>query len=102
MNEETDLDALKVQEAALERKLAKLRERRIALERGTRLRPSESGRPLRDLVLDSLAEAGGPLNSLLLAGIMRPLYGRNVPSTRFGTLSNDEAKSYDSSRARPV
>lgn len=32
---------------------------------------------------------------------MRPLHGRNIPSTRFGTLSNDEAASLASSRARP-
>jgi hypothetical protein len=102
MKGRTDIDALKTEEAALERQLAELSERRMALEKGTRARSSDGGRPLRDLVLDMLAEASWPLNSLLLAGVTRPLHGRTIPSTRFGTLSNDEAKSYDSSRARPV
>lgn len=97
----TELEDLKTQEASLERQLATLRVKRMALERTSR--PSkDSARPLRDAVIDTLAEADFPLNSLLLASIMRPLYGRNIPSNRFGTLSNDEVKSYDSSRARPV
>lgn len=102
MKERTQIDALKTEEAALERRLAELREQRMALEKGTRTRSLDGVRPLRDLVLDMLADAGWPLNSLLLASVARPLHGRNIPSTRFGTLSNDEAKSYESSRARPV
>src|SRR5262249_38097042 len=34
--------------------------------------------------------------------VLRPLRGRTIPATRFGTLSNDEAKSFESSRAKPV
>jgi hypothetical protein len=97
-----DLEQLKLQEAALERQLNELRERRIVLERGLSPRINEGTRPLRDLVLDMLQEAATPLNSLLLASIIRPLFGRAIPSTRFGTLSKDEVKSYASSRARPV
>lgn len=101
MTKKMELEDIKTQEAALERQLASLRVKRMALERTSR--PSkESARPLRDVVLDTLADANFPLNSLLLSSIMRPLYGRNIPSNRFGTLSNDEMKSYDSSRARPV
>lgn len=101
MSEEIDIEALKLQEAALQRQLAELREKLAKAEKG-KSRTSERGRPLRAMVLDLLAEAGYPLNSLLLASLMRPLRGRNIPSTRFGTLSNDEIKSYDSSRPRPV
>jgi hypothetical protein len=101
MMTKTELEDLKTQEAALERQLASVRVKRMAIERTSR--PSkEIVRPLRDIVLDTLAEANFPLNSLLLASIARPLYDRNIPSNRFGTLSNDEMKSYDSSRARPV
>jgi hypothetical protein len=102
MEPRNDIDRLKDQEAELERQLEELRARRIALEKRVRTRSGDVGRPLRELVLDMLQEAGAPLNSLLLASVIRPLFGRTVPATRFGTLSDDEAKSYDSSRARPV
>ncbi|CAN7515395.1 hypothetical protein [Mesorhizobium caraganae] len=97
-----DLDQIRSKEAELERQLEQLRAKRAQLEKGVRPSTVERGRPLRDLVLEMLQDAASPLNSLLLAGVLRPLFGREVPSTRFGTLSNDEAKSYDSSRARPV
>jgi hypothetical protein len=97
-----DLHRIRTEEAELERQLEELRAKRIALEKRGRPRSGDGGRPLRDLVLDLLQDAGGPLNSLLLASVIRPLQGREIPATRFGTLSNDEAKSYDSSRARPV
>jgi hypothetical protein len=101
MTKKTELEDLKTQEAVLERRLADIRVKRMALER--KEHPAkESARPLRDVVLDTLADANFPLNSLLLANIMRPLYGRVITSNRFGTLSNDEVKSYESSRARPV
>src|SRR5437868_6165875 len=96
-----DVDRLKSEEAELERRLNEVRERRAELER-SRPRGGKGGRPLRDITLDMLQEARCPLNSLLLANVIRPLHGRNIPSTRFGTLSNDEATSFDSSRARPV
>ena len=97
-----EIDRLKSKEADLERRLNDVRERRAALEKGSRRDGRKGGRPLRDIVLDMLEEAKCPLNSLLLASVFRPLHGRPVPSTRFGTLSNDEASSFNSSRARPV
>ncbi|RUV30113.1 MULTISPECIES: hypothetical protein [unclassified Mesorhizobium] len=97
-----ELDQIRSKEAELQKQLEELRAKRVALEKGARASPAERGRPLRDLVLEMLQDAATPLNSLLLASVLRPLFGREVPSTRFGTLSNDEAKSYDSSRARPV
>jgi len=102
MPKRADLERLKAQEAELERQLAEVRERRAALEMVPGRSASKPGRPLRDVTLEMLEDARCPLNSLLLASVMRPLQGRNVPATRFGTLSNDEASSYDSSRARPV
>lgn len=105
MNEfSDDLDHLKAQEADLERLLNEVRERRSELEKLARPRPGSGkrGRALRDITLDMLQESQCPLNSLLLASVMRPLHGKNIPSTRFGTLSNDESNSFDSSRARPV
>ncbi|EIU1669091.1 hypothetical protein [Pseudomonas aeruginosa] len=97
-----DIDLLKAQEADLERQLYELRERRAELERGARPNAGKKGRPLRDITLDLLQEAQCPLNSLLLASVIRPLHGRNIPATRFGTLSNDEASSFESTRVRPV
>ena len=102
MAETNDLDELKLREAQLERELSAVREHRVALERGRKPRPSEGVRPLRAVVLDLLLEAECPLNSLLLASVIRPLYGRTIASTRFGTLAKDEASSFDSSRPRPV
>lgn len=99
---ENDIEQIRTQEAELERQLVKLRAQRIALEKGARPKSLDRKRPLRDLTLELLQDAGVPLNSLLLANIIRPLFGRDIPATRFGTLANDEAKSYDSSRARPV
>lgn len=97
-----DIDRLKSEEADLERRLNEVRERRTELEKRLHRRSGKRGRPLRDITLDMLQEAQCPLNSLLLASVIRPLHGRNIPSTRFGTLSNDEANSFDSSRPRPV
>lgn len=99
---EDDIEHIRSQEAELERQLMEVRAKRIALEKGARPKSVDRGRPLRDLTLELLQDAGIPLNSLLLANVIRPLFGRDVPATRFGTLANDEAKSYDSSRARPV
>jgi hypothetical protein len=98
----TDLDRLRAEETKLERRLLEVREHRASLERRARPRAADGGRPLRDLVLDLLGEAKVPLNSLLIATVLRPLQDRTIPSTRFGTLSNDEAKSFDSSRSKPV
>src|SRR5690606_20042116 len=82
-------------------RLNEVRERRAELEK--LMSPREkNGRPLRDITLDMLQAARCPLNSLLLASVIRPLHGRSIAATRFGTLSNDEARSFESSRARPV
>jgi hypothetical protein len=102
MDESIDIDRLRSEEAELQRKLDELRATRIALEQKVKPQSRDKARPLRDLVLDLVQDAGAPLNSLLLASVIRPLQGRTIPATRFGTLSNDEAKSFDSSRARPV
>ncbi|MEO7691193.1 MAG: hypothetical protein ABIS51_18060 [Sphingomonas sp.] len=102
MDHPADIYRLRSEEAELERQLEELRTKRIALEQKVKPRSRDNARPLRDLVLDLVQDAGAPLNSLLLASVIRPLQGRVVPATRFGTLSNDEAKSFDSSRARPV
>jgi hypothetical protein len=101
-NPASDIEILKIEEAELQRRLDELRERRANLERKSRSRGKKRGRPLREIVLDMLQESQCSLNSLLLASVIGPLHGRKVASTRFGTLSNDEAKSFDSSRARPV
>ena len=102
MDHPADIDRIRNEEAELERQLDELRTKRIALEQKVKPRSRDNARPLRDLVLDLVRDAAAPLNSLLLASVIRPLQGRVVPATRFGTLSNDEAKSFDSSRARPV
>ncbi len=98
----SDIESLKIEEAELQSRLDELRQRRAALERKNRPGSKKRGRPLREIVLDMLHESRCSLNSLLLASVIGPLHGRKVASTRFGTLSNDEAKSYDSSRVRPV
>lgn len=97
-----ELDHLRAEEAELERRLLEVREHRARVERRTRPRRADRRRPLREVVLDLLADAAVPLNSLLVASVLRPLQDRKIPSTRFGTLSNDEAKSFDSSRPKPV
>jgi len=97
-----DLDVLRAKEAELERQLMELKKRRTELEVRSKPQGRKGGRPLRDITLDLLQDAKCPLNSLLLASVIRSLYGRVIPSTRFGTMSNDEANSFDSSRSRPV
>jgi len=100
-NNVKDAEQLREEEAALERQLAAIRKKRIAAERKS---SGASGprQPLRETVLDFLFDADFPLNSLLIAAVASPLLGKDLTSNRFGTLSNDEAKSYDSSRVRPV
>lgn len=97
-----DIDKLRAEEVELERRLADVRERRAMLEQQRGIRTTKAGRPLRDVMLDLLEEARCPLNSLLLASVIRPLQGRRIAATRFGTLSTDEASSFASSRSRPV
>lgn len=98
---DNELDQILMREESLRRELEQLRRQRMLLERAARPRRAE--RSLRDLTLDLLAEAGTPLNSLLIAGVLSALYSREVPSTRFGTLSIDEQRSFAAGRvARPV
>src|SRR3974390_2812862 len=99
-----DLKRLDDEEAELMFRLKAVQEKkRAALRSNARSKAAAIPvRPLRDIVVEAVAEAKTPLNSLLLASVIRPLHDREVPSTRFGTLSTDEIKSYDSSRRRPV
>lgn len=98
-----DIESLLAEEAELERRLKAVQERKHALRSKARPQTAPNAvRPIRDVVLEALADAKTPLNSLLLASVIRPWQGREIPSTRFGTLSTDEIKSYDSSRPRPV
>jgi hypothetical protein len=104
-----DIDRLRQEEEELARQLAEVRKKRARLEQGsTHAAPNierkliETSRSLRDMSLDLLSDARVPLNSLLLSAIIGPLFGRAVPSTRFGTLSMDEQASFDSKRIRPV
>lgn len=99
----TKLEKLKDEEERLARKLAAVRARRARLQRaGNGAAVAKNGRPLREILLDTLAEADTPLNSLLIASVLQPLTGRAIPSTRFGTLATDEQASFDSRSARPV
>jgi hypothetical protein len=98
-----DIKRLLDEEAELQLRLKAVQEKRAALQSRARSKTAPAPvRPLRDIVVEALAEAKTPLNSLLLASIIRPLQNREIPSTRFGTLSTDEIKSYESSRHRPV
>lgn len=92
---------LRAQEAVLERQLAEIRKQRIVAEKKEGQTASPR-RAVREIVLDLLMDSGFALNSLLIASIMPPLYGKKISSSRFGTLSTDEAKSFDSARVRPV
>ncbi len=102
MANETDLADILSEEAQLLERLEQLRAQRAVIEKRERRSGGERGRPLRDVVLDLLQDAQNPLNSLLLASVIRPLFGRDIAATRFGTLSSDEATSFDSKRVRPV
>jgi len=97
-----DVEELRQQELELERRLAEVRHELSTRHTPDPVKRSAERRPLRELVLDALNDAGVPLNSLLIASVFRPLFGREVPATRFGTLSVDEQRSFDSSRPRPV
>jgi len=98
----SDLERLRNEEAELELKLAKLREQRIVEEQKARPEVLKSRVPLRIIVLSQLLDAGTALNSLLLSRLIQARLSKKVPSTRFGTLSTDEEKSYLSRRPRPV
>ena len=61
-----------------------------------------SKRPLRGVALDALHEIGSLAYSQTLAVYLKARYGRQVAATRFGTLSKDEEKSFNSGSPRPV
>jgi hypothetical protein len=98
----SDIDALQQEARELERRLAEIRSELSATRQPRGSTTSTERRPLRELVLDALNDAQTPLNSLLIASVFRPLYRRDVAATRFGTLSVDEQRSFDSKRPRPV
>ncbi len=58
--------------------------------------------PVRNLLLDSLADLGTMAFSRELALFAQARYGRKLSSTRFGSLSNDEASAFGKGRHRPV
>lgn len=97
----SNAERLRAKEAALERRLSEIRKRRIAAENQEQ-KSRAPRRPVREFVLDLLMDAGFPMNSLLVASIIDPLLGKKITSSRFGTLSNDEEKSFANGRPRPV
>jgi len=97
-----EIHELRQEEKELERRLAEVRSQLSAKHQAASGARFIERRPLRELILDTLGEARTPLNSLLIASVFKPLYERDVPATRFGTLSADEQRSFDSSRPRPV
>jgi hypothetical protein len=56
--------------------------------------PKLRGRPVRDLMLDSLEDLASPAYSRELALYCEARYGRKVPAERFGTLASDEIAAY--------
>lgn len=105
MPKNDEIRELEARERELERQLRAIREKRALVEgrvQGSSYAPASPKRTFREVVLDLLAEAGTPLNSLLIASVLRPLTGRSVASTRFGSLSKDEQASYTSARPRAV
>jgi hypothetical protein len=59
-------------------------------------------RSLREVVLDQLHATGSMVYSQTIAQVFRAKFDRDLPSTRFGTLSSDEQKGFDSGRAKAV
>jgi hypothetical protein len=91
------------QELALLQKAAKEAERPNAhAEPPAVLRSASIKRSVRDLVLESLDEIGFPVYSQQLALLIRALFGREVPATRFGTLSVDEERTFARAAPRSV
>lgn len=69
--------------------------------------PSRTGkdgsrRPVRAMVLDVLEDTGMATYSREISQLLNALYGRSVPSSRFGALSADEANIHVSDRPRSV
>jgi hypothetical protein len=59
-------------------------------------------RSLRESVLDQLHATGSMMYSQTIAQVFRAQSDREVASTRFGTLSYDEQKMFDTGRAKVV
>jgi len=59
-------------------------------------------RPARETVLDQLHATACMMYSQTLAQVFRAQFDRDLPSTRFGTLSSDEQKAFDAGRAKAV
>jgi hypothetical protein len=64
--------------------------------------PVRLARSLREVVLDQVHAIGSMVYSQTIAQVFRAQFDRDLPSTRFGTLSSDEQKAFDSGRAKAV
>jgi hypothetical protein len=73
--------------------------RRIDVAPSPALRHSRS---LREVVLDQLHAIGSMVYSQTISQVFRAQFDRDLPSTRFGTLSSDEQKAFDAGRAKAV
>lgn len=95
---------------ALEQELAQLRRRVAGQKSSPEIRPAPlenprsapASRSVRDLVLDALDELGLPMYSQQLALFIRARFGREIPATRFGTLSVDEERAFARAARRSV
>src|SRR5689334_1249213 len=63
---------------------------------------SRRRRPIRELVLEALQDLRCMAYSRQIALYIKARYGREVPPTRFGTLSIDEQKAFQQRRPRQV
>src|SRR4051812_20938610 len=50
--------------------------------------------PARSMVIETLGELGSPAYTRELSLLIDALYGRPIPSTRFGTLAADEMAAF--------
>lgn len=89
----------------LERELVNAK-RELARHESAAVRPSGPAprprTPLRDTVLDLLADVGVAAYSRELMLLLRARNGREVPASRFGPLASDEAATVEKGRPRPV
>ena len=96
-----ELSDIEREERELRERLAVLSRRKKAVTKAQNANRTRR-RPVREDVLDLLSDAEVPLNSLSIAKVLDVVKGRKVPSTRFGTLSSDEFRSWNSSRRRTL
>jgi hypothetical protein len=112
MTEDREYDDILREEAALERALEDLRQRKALLAENsdpqairTHVAP-KARRGVREVVLDSLHVLKCLSYSQHIAGFARAVYGREIAATRFGTLSRDEEHAFEraiqSGARRPV